>query len=69
MNDDAGAESHMDPSGLGGWLIVVGLGLIVVPIRMLIILAQAFPPIVRDGAWEVLTTPGGERYHPLWAPC
>ncbi len=68
MNDESTSETHPAPSGLGGWLILVGLGLIVAPIRQLNLLVQTYPPIFRDGAWEVLTTPGSDAYHPLWAP-
>ena len=56
------------PAGLGGWLTLVGLGLIIAPLRLAVFLIQTFPPMFQDGTWEVLTTPGGEAYHPLWAP-
>ena len=56
------------PVGLGGWLVLVALGLILNPIRLLVFLVQTYPPIFQTGAWEALTTPGSESYHQLWAP-
>ena len=56
------------PSGLGGWLVLPILGLFV---SIIAILAGTFSntiPIFRDGAWDVLTTPGTGLYHPWWAP-
>lgn len=54
--------------GLQGWLILVGIGVVVGPLRDI---AQVFPlyfKIFRSGDWSVLTTPGSEAYHPAWAP-
>ena len=56
------------PAGLSGWLVLVGFGLCITPIRLAIFLLQTFPPIFRDGTWGTLTTPGSAPYHPLWAP-
>jgi hypothetical protein len=59
---------QQDPSGLGGWLILVGIGLVVSPLRLGVFIVQILVPVFTDGAWEILTTPGSEHYHALWAP-
>ncbi len=54
--------------GLGGWLILVGVGVIVSPLR---VIAQVFPAYLEmfsNGSWAAVTTPGTEAYNPLWAP-
>ncbi len=53
---------------IGGWLIPVCLGLIYRPFALAIGLFGTYLPIVTDGSWEQLTTPGMDAYHPLWAP-
>ena len=57
-----------EPAGLGGWLVLVAIGITVSFFRLTTFLWTTYVPIFRDGAWEVLTTPGTEVYHPLWAP-
>lgn len=54
--------------GLNGWLILLGIGIAVSPIRQLVKTIQLFQPIFTDGTWEFLTTKGSEAYHHLWAP-
>ena len=56
------------PTGLGGWLVLVAIGLVLSSLRLLALLGQVFVPIFRDGTWAILTTPGSQAYHPLWAP-
>lgn len=56
------------PVGLGGWLIVVAIGLVLSQLRLLAFSITTFGRIFRDGTWTLLTTPGSATYHPLWAP-
>ena len=54
--------------GLGGWLILVGAGVVLTPVRLVILNIATFQPLFEEGAWEALTTVGSVAYHPLWAP-
>lgn len=54
--------------GIGGWLILPLIGLIVTPFTLGSELILGFIPIFTDGTWEILTTSGNEAYHKLWAP-
>ena len=54
--------------GLGGWLVLVGLGLVVTPLKTLYALLPLYVAMFRDGTWEILTTPGKPAYSPLWSP-
>ncbi|MCB4766586.1 MAG: DUF2569 family protein [Sulfurovum sp.] len=49
--------------GLGGWLILVGIGVVLSPLRQLAKLSKAYLPIFNDGTWEALTTPTSESYN------
>lgn len=56
------------PEGLAGWLIVVGLGLIVAPMLLGARMLEAFVPLFTEGTWQALTTRGSPDYSALWAP-
>lgn len=59
----------VDPKlrGISGWLLLPALGLIVSPIQLLI---SFFGDLSAYSIanWNLITTPGAENYHPLWAP-
>ena len=54
--------------GIGGWLILVAIGIVVTPIRIVPFIMTTYPEIFSSGAWEALTTQGSEAYSPLWVP-
>jgi hypothetical protein len=55
------------PTGLGGWLVLVGLAVIAQSVVSALNLARIVP-LFSPGSWHDLAVPGGARYHPLWAP-
>lgn len=61
-------EQTSDVQGLGGWLILVGLGIIISPIKIVAQIYPIYSQIFQNGAWEALTSPVSEGYNPLWAP-
>lgn len=56
-----------DLSGLQGWLILVGFGICVSPLVSIYSFVEMAPAVALD-SWTTLTSPGNDRYHPLWAP-
>lgn len=52
--------------GLGGWLILVGIGVVLSPIRLVIELVPFYFSIFNDGGWTALTTPSSDLYTPYF---
>ena len=61
-------ENKKDYNRFGGWLVVVGLGMIVSSIRIVWSTVPMYYEIFTSGSWEVLTTPGTDVYNQFWAP-
>ncbi|HET7863764.1 MAG TPA: DUF3857 domain-containing protein [Burkholderiaceae bacterium] len=55
------------PRGLGGWLLLVGLGVGISVLRMAREL-HTLAPSMTTATWLNLATEGGGAYHPLWGP-
>jgi hypothetical protein len=58
------------PKGLGGWLILVGLSVILSPFILIAQVNQLYGEMLEweDGTWDLLTTPGTEYYIEGFAP-
>lgn len=55
-------------SGLGGWLILIQIGLYITVIMLLVQLFVYSLPAFGPETWDVLTSKDSELYHPLWGP-
>lgn len=53
--------------GLSGWLLLVAIGVVINPIRLLVTVVPAYKQIFEDGIWEALTTVGSEVYNPYFS--
>jgi hypothetical protein len=55
-------------NGLGGWLVLVGLGICLGPFTRVIPLAQNWEGFFAIDVWQNVATPQGADYHPLLGP-
>lgn len=55
-------------SGLGGWLILIQIGLFLTVILLAVQLFQQIIPTFTTETWEMLTSKQSDYYHPLWGP-
>jgi len=62
--DSSTSVEDQNLKGLGGWLILVGLGVVISPIRMLAQVVPIYQPIFADGTFGLLTDPNSEYYTP-----
>ncbi len=55
-------------NGLRGWLALLGLGVVVGPLRIIFFAFTSFSDIYAEGTWSFLTTEGSPVYNAFWAP-
>ncbi|WP_068774275.1 DUF2569 domain-containing protein [Paenibacillus sp. FJAT-26967] len=59
-------ERPMGVAGLGGWLVLVQIGLVVSIFVYLAQIVNYLVPVLTPDIWDALTSPSSEAYHPLW---
>lgn len=52
--------------GLGGWLILIGIGVVITPVKLLFTLLPLYAPLFTDGNWEALTAETSLSYRPYF---
>jgi hypothetical protein len=61
-----GATEVDGPVGIGGWLILVTIGLVLTSLRLASVLATDFAPLFSDEIWTPLTSPDSPAYNPYF---
>jgi hypothetical protein len=56
------------PVGIGGWLVLPALGLVLTPLMMAFQFYQDLLPALTPQVWHVLTDAQSAAYSPLWGP-
>lgn len=62
------AYAPLGPSGLGGWLVLVQIGLIATLFTVSFQLLSNNIPSFSAEYWDILASKEGQLYHRLWAP-
>lgn len=68
LNEVKRDYSKFGVSGLGGWLVLIQIGLYVTIIRLVVQLFQYNLYSFTGDAWDLLTTKDSSMYDPLWKP-
>lgn len=61
-------SDKMEARQLGGWLILVGIGIVVSPFKISLLIYNTYPELFNVDIWRTLTSPESAHYNPFWAP-
>lgn len=64
---DPAPETDAHLRGIGGWLVLVAIGLVVRPVILVAHLTTGYTAVFQADTWASLTSPGGASYHPIWS--
>ena len=68
MNNSTASQDQPSLNGIGGWLVLIAIGLVITPFRNSYHLLSIYAPVIAGEGWLTLTSPSSHAYHPLWAP-
>jgi hypothetical protein len=63
-----GAQRPAGPVGIGGWLTLPAIGLVLMPILTMGYVLKDLLPYFMPEVWLRLTDESSDGFHPLWAP-
>jgi hypothetical protein len=52
--------------GLGGWLVLIGIGIVLAPLKLSYFVYTVYRDIFANGAWSILTDIGSDFYTPYF---
>ncbi|CAH2213498.1 DUF2569 domain-containing protein [Tepidibacter aestuarii] len=66
--DETNNVEEVEYKGLGGWLILLGIGIVLNPLNSILSTYTIFKACFSEGKWSILTSPTSETYHILLKP-
>ncbi|MEJ8555121.1 DUF2569 domain-containing protein [Tepidibacter sp. Z1-5] len=66
--DETDNVEEVEYKGLGGWLILLGIGIVLNPLNSIFSTYTIFKACFSEGRWSILTSPTSETYHVLLKP-